>query len=340
MKILGIESSCDETAAAICEDGRKVLADVIYSQADMHATFGGVVPEIASRKHVEKIALVAEECLQKAGVKPSDIGAVCATCAPGLIGALLVGANFAKACAMAWGVPFVPVHHIKGHIAANYVAFPELEPPFVALVASGGHTLIAHVKSYTDMKVLGSTRDDAAGEAFDKIARVMGLPYPGGAKMDELSRQGDSSRYKLPKAVIEDNPLDMSFSGLKTAAVNMIHNASQKSEGIIIPDMAASVCRTVSDTIVPRVIRAAAEAGVDTVVAAGGVVANSTLRRDLTELCRKQGLRLFMPPLSLCGDNGAMIASQGYYEYISGSRAGMDQNCFATMSIEQKFCEF
>lgn len=232
MIILAIESSCDETAASVSLDGRKILSDVVYSQVDMHALYGGVVPEIASRKHIEKISLVAEKAIKEAGIDKKDIDAVAATCAPGLIGALLVGANFAKAAALALDVPFVPVHHIKGHIAANYIAFDDLEPPFIALVASGGHTVIIDVKTYTDMEVIGTTRDDAAGEAFDKIARVQGLPYPGGKALDELSKTGDGSVYKLPRAGVKDSPYDFSFSGLKTAAVNIIHNAEQKGEEI------------------------------------------------------------------------------------------------------------
>ena len=269
MLILAIESSCDETAAAVSLDGRKILSDVVYSQADMHAEFGGVVPEIASRKHIEKISLVAQKVLSDAHIGAKDLDAVAATCAPGLIGALLVGANFAKGAALALGKPFIPVHHIRGHIAANYTAFPELEPPFCAMVASGGHTVIIDVRDYTEMTVLGTTRDDAAGEAFDKTARILGLPYPGGAAIDKLSKQGDAKKIKLPRSVIPDNPYDFSFSGLKTAALNYIHNARQKGETVNAADVAAAVSEAVADSISPRVIAAALECGRERVVAAG-----------------------------------------------------------------------
>lgn len=335
MKILAIETSCDETAAAISEDGRRILADVVYSQADMHALYGGVVPEIASRKHIEKISLVAEEALRQSGLARGAIDAVAATCAPGLIGALLVGANFAKACAQALDVPFIPVHHIRGHIAANYVAFPQLEPPFLALVASGGHTILADVRDYTDIELLGTTRDDAAGEAFDKIARTLGLPYPGGRAMDELAQRGDPHFYKFPVANLSGNPLDFSFSGLKTAAINLIHNADQKGEAVNRNHLAAGICHTVAHTVAPKVIRAARQAGRTTIVAAGGVAANSVLRALLCSEAEKNGMKVFLPPLSLCGDNGSMIACQAYYEYQAGNTAGLGQNCFATMPVSE-----
>ena len=336
MLILAIESSCDETAAAISRDGREILADVVYSQADMHAEYGGVVPEIASRKHIEKVSLVVEQALRQAGLQASDLDAVAATCAPGLIGALLVGANFGKAAALALGKPFIPVHHIRGHIAANYIAFPELEPPFTALVASGGHTVIIDVETYTDMRVIGTTRDDAAGEAFDKTARILGLEYPGGAAIDRLSRQGDPKKYKLPRAQVQDSPYDFSFSGVKTAAVNLVHNARQKGEDISIPDLAAAISNAVAEAIAPRVVAAALEKGRKTVVAAGGVAANSTLRAALQELCDKNGLKLCLPPLKLCGDNGSMIAAQAYYEFMAGNTSDSSQNCYATMPAEEK----
>ena len=326
MLILAIESSCDETAAAISRDGREILADVVYSQVDMHAEYGGVVPEIASRKHIEKVSLVAQQALKKAGISPSELDAVAATCAPGLIGALLVGANFAKAAALQLGVPFIPVHHIRGHIAANYVAFPELKPPFTALVASGGHTVIIDVEDYTQMTVLGTTRDDAAGEAFDKTARILGLDYPGGAAIDRLSKQGDPNAYKLPRAVVHDRPYDFSFSGVKTAAVNAVHNAKQKGEEINAADLSASISVAVADAIAPRV------------VAAGGVAANSTLRAELQRLCDKEGITLCLPPLSLCGDNGSMIAAQAYYEYLAGNTADSGQNCYASLPADEQLC--
>lgn len=336
MNILAIETSCDETAAAISQDGRRILADVVYSQADMHALYGGVVPEIASRKHIEKISLVADQALAQAGLQRGQIDGVAATCAPGLIGALLVGANFAKACAQALGKPFIPVHHIRGHIAANYVAFPQLEPPFLALVASGGHTILADVKDYTDIELLGTTRDDAAGEAFDKIARTLGLPYPGGAAMDRLARQGDPGFYPLPMAKLSGNPLDFSFSGLKTAAINLIHNASQKNQQIQIEHLAAGVCQAVAQAVVPKAMEAARQRGRKVMAAAGGVAANSVLRAMLEKECGKKGIALYLPPLSLCGDNGSMIACQAYYEYLAGHTAGLDQNCYATMPVSEQ----
>lgn len=335
MLILAIESSCDETAAAISRDGREILADVVYSQVDMHAEYGGVVPEIASRKHIEKVSLVAQQALKQAGVEPHELDAVAATCAPGLIGALLVGANFGKAAALALDVPFIPVHHIRGHIAANYIAFPRLKPPFTALVASGGHTVIIDVEDYTKMTVLGTTRDDAAGEAFDKTARILGLDYPGGAAIDRLSKEGDPTRYKLPRAHVQDCPFDFSFSGVKTAAVNLVHNARQKGEEISVPDLAAGISHAVADAIVPRVIAAALEKGRKTVVAAGGVAANSTLRAALQKLCDANRLELCLPPLKLCGDNGSMIAAQAYYEFMAGNTADSSQNCYATMPAEE-----
>jgi len=338
--ILAVESSCDETACAISRDGREILADVVYSQADMHALYGGVVPEIASRKHVEKISLVAEQAVKQAGIKLSDIDAVAATCAPGLIGALLVGANFAKATALALNKPFVPVHHIRGHVAANYIAFPELEPPMTALVASGGHTVILDVADYTHMEVVGASRDDAAGEAFDKIGRVLGLPYPGGAALDRLSKAGDPAKYPLPPAIIKDHPYDFSFSGLKTAAVNLIHNAQQKGQEVRTEDLAAAVSYTVAHSVVPRVIAAAQDKGRKRICAAGGVAANSTLRALLEKECEKAGLELYLPPLKLCGDNGAMIACQAYFEYMVGNIGDAGQNCYATMPASQQVCRF
>jgi len=340
MLILAIESSCDETAAAVSRDGREILADVVYSQADMHAEYGGVVPEIASRKHIEKVSLVAQQALKQAGITAQDLDAVAATCAPGLIGALLVGANFGKAAALALNVPFVPVHHIRGHIAANYIAFPDLKPPFTALVASGGHTVIVDVESYTEMKVLGTTRDDAAGEAFDKTARILGLSYPGGAAIDKLSQQGNPDAYKLPRAVVHDSPFDFSFSGVKTAAVNLVHNAKQKGEEINVHDLCASVSYAVADAIVPRVIAAALEKGRKTVVAAGGVASNSTLRARLQKECDRHNLRLCLPPLKLCSDNGSMIAAQSYFEFMAGNTAPSSQNCYATMPAEETLCKW
>ncbi|MCI6255249.1 MAG: tRNA (adenosine(37)-N6)-threonylcarbamoyltransferase complex transferase subunit TsaD [Clostridiales bacterium] len=333
MIILAVESSCDETAVAVVRDGRTVLSDAIASQADMHATYGGVVPEIASRKHVEAIAGLADQALSQAGVTRADIDAVAVTYAPGLIGAVLVGVNFAKSVAYALGKPLIPVHHVRGHIAANYITHPDLEPPFVCLCVSGGNTMIVDVKSYTDMEILGATRDDAAGECFDKVARVLGIGYPGGAPMDRLARGGDDRRYDLPRSHVHDAPLDMSFSGLKTAVLNLAHNARQKGEELDLPGLAASFGAAVSDTLVPRTMEAAARKGYGKVAVAGGVAANSRLRRDLERACAKSGDKLYMPELRLCGDNGAMIGCQGYYEYLAGRRAGMDLNAYATRDI-------
>ena len=334
MNLLAIESSCDETAAAVVRDGRTVLSDVIASQADMHAVYGGVVPEIASRKHVEAIAGLAREALARAGIDRSQVDGVAVTYAPGLIGAVLVGVSFAKAAAFALQKPLIPVHHVRGHIAANYITHPDLEPPFVCLCVSGGNTMIVDVRDYTDLTILGATRDDAAGECFDKAARVLGIGYPGGAPMDALARGGDDTRYALPRAHVEGAPLDMSFSGLKTAVVNLVHNAAQKGEELDLPGLAASFAAAVSDTLVPRTMAAAREKGYGKVAVAGGVAANSRLRAELEAACRKSGDKLYLPALSLCGDNAAMIGCQGYYEYQAGHTAGMDLNAYATRSIE------
>lgn len=337
MIILAVESSCDETAVAVVRNGREVLSDAIISQIEMHKIYGGVVPEIASRKHLEAVSLLADRAIREAGVRRSDLDAVAATCAPGLIGAVLVGVNFAKAAACALDVPFIPVHHIRGHIAANYITYPELEPPFAALCVSGGNTLIVDVRDYTDMHLMGASRDDAAGECFDKVARVLGIGYPGGAPMDRLAQGGDASKYDLPRSHVTDAPLDMSFSGLKTAALNLIHNASQKGEALDLPSFAASFAAAISDTLVPRIDQAARELGYGKIVAAGGVAANTRIRRDLTTLCKKRGHRLYLPQLSLCGDNAAMIGCQGFYEYQAGVRGSLAQNGFANMDIGSAF---
>ena len=333
MNILAFESTCDETAVAIVEDGRRVLTDQILSQADLHAVYGGVVPEIASRCHVEAISQLTQRALDTSGLTRDRIDAVAVSYAPGLIGAVLVGVNFAKSCALALGVPLIPVHHIRGHIAANYLAYPELEPPFLCLAISGGNTLLVDVRDYTDMRVLGATRDDAAGECFDKTARVLGLPYPGGRPIDELSRGGDDSMYVFPNAHVEGHPYDMSFSGLKTAVINLVHNAEQKGEEIDRASLAASFTKAVSDSLVPRTMAAAREIGYDTIVVAGGVAANSRIRADFQRAAEKDGKKLYIPPLRLCGDNGAMIGAQGYYEYLAGVRAGTDLNAYATMEL-------
>lgn len=333
MKILAFESTCDETAVAIVEDGRKILTDQILSQAQLHAVYGGVVPEIASRCHVEAISILAERAVKAANIEKKDIDAVAVSYAPGLIGAVLVGVNFAKSCALALNVPLIPVHHIRGHIAANYLAYPELEPPFLCLAISGGNSMIVDVRDYTDMKIIGCTRDDAAGECFDKTARVLGLPYPGGKPIDQLSQGGDDRKYVFPVSHVADNPYDMSFSGLKTAVINLVHNAEQKGEEIDRPALAASFTRAVSESLVPRTIMAAKELKRDKIVVAGGVAANSRIRADFVAAAEKNGLELFVPPLRLCGDNGAMVGAQAYYEFLAGVRAGSDLNAYATMDI-------
>ncbi len=333
MNILAFESSCDETAAAVVRDGRTILSNAVSSQIPIHAIYGGVVPEIASRKHIEAIVPLADQALGDAGLTLGDIDAVAVTYAPGLIGAVLVGVNFAKAVALAAKKPLIPVHHVRGHIAALYLAHPELEPPFLCLCVSGGTTAIVHVRDYTVMDILGSTRDDAAGECFDKAARVLGLPYPGGKPMDELSRGGDDRAYTLPLAHVEGHPMDLSFSGLKTAVVNLVHNAQQKNEALDLPGLAASFSRAVSDSLIPRVMTAAERTGCGRVAVAGGVAANSRIRADLERACKAHGYRLFLPPLPLCGDNAAMIAAQGYYEYLAGHRAASDLNAYATREL-------
>ena len=333
MKILSFESTCDETAVAVVEDGRKILTDQIFSQAKLHAVYGGVVPEIASRCHVESISILAQRAIETAGIQRADIDAVAVSYAPGLIGAVLVGVNFAKSCAYALNVPLIPVHHIRGHIAANYLAYPELEPPFLCLAISGGNTILVDVRGYTDMKIIGATRDDAAGECFDKTARVLGLPYPGGKPIDDLAQTGDDTKYTFPIAHVDGNPYDMSFSGLKTAVINLVHNAEQKGEAIDRASLAASFTKAVSDSLVPRTVRAAHELGYKKVVVAGGVAANSRIRADFKRAAEANGLSLYIPPLKLCGDNGAMIGAQGYYEYLAGNTAGSDLNAYATMEL-------
>lgn len=333
MKILAFESTCDETAAAVVEDGRRILSDQIFSQAELHAVYGGVVPEIASRSHVESISILARRALETAGLEKKDLDAVAVAYAPGLIGAVLVGVNFAKACAMALGLPLIPVHHIRGHIAANYLAYPELEPPFLCLAISGGNTLLVDVKDYTEMKIIGATRDDAAGECFDKTARVLGLPYPGGRPIDLLSQGGDDGKYHFPSAHVEGSPYDMSFSGLKTAVINLVHKAEQRGEELDRASLAASFTRAVSESLVPRTMAAAKELGYKKIAVAGGVAANSRIRADFQAAVEKAGCSLYIPPLKLCGDNGAMIGAQAYYEYLAGSRAGSELNAYATMEL-------
>ena len=339
MNILSFESTCDETAVAVVQDGRKILTDQIFSQAKLHAVYGGVVPEIASRSHVEAISLLTERALETAGLTRADIDAVAVSYAPGLIGAVLVGVNFAKAVASVLQVPLIPVHHIRGHIAANYLAFPELEPPFVCLAISGGNTLIIDVRDYTDMHILGATRDDAAGECFDKTARVLGLPYPGGKPIDDLARGGDDTKYVFPIAHVEGHPYDMSFSGLKTAVINLAHHAEQTGEELDRASLAASFTKAVSDSLVPRTMQAVKELGYQRLAVAGGVAANSRIRKDFHDASEREKIDLFIPPLKLCGDNGAMVGAQGYYEYLAGTRAGSDLNAYASMDVSKSYIQ-
>ena len=337
MKILALESSCDETVAAVVENGRTVLSSVVATQIERHKIFGGVVPEIASRMHAEAISEVTRQALEQASCKLSDLDAVAVTYAPGLIGALLVGVNYAKGLSLASGLELVPVHHLRSHIAANYITHPDLEPPFLCLVVSGGNTLLVHVRDYTDFQVLGRTRDDAAGEALDKAARAMGLPYPGGVHLDKAAKGGNDKAFSFPHPHVEGSPLDFSFSGLKTSVVNIIHNANQKGETVPVADLGASFLRAVVDSLVSNTQKALQTLPVtQKLVLAGGVSANSVLRADMQQLAKRTGVDLYLPELSLCGDNAAMVGAQGYYEYLAGKRAGMDLNAFATMSITEE----
>ncbi len=335
MLILGIESSCDETAASVVEDGRKVLSNVIASQVEEHRKYGGVVPEIASRRHAEAISDVVRRALTEAGVTLTDIDGIAVTYAPGLIGALLVGVSFAKGLALTTAKPLIPVHHLRSHIASNYLAHPELKPPFLCLVVSGGHSHIVKVEDYTRFEVIGRTRDDAAGECYDKAARAMGMPYPGGVALDKLAHEGDPAAYVLPRPRVEGSPYDFSFSGLKTAVINRLHNAEQKGETVNKADLCASFQHTVTELLVGNTMAAAQDLGMDTVVLAGGVSANSGLRAGMEAACAQRGYRLYAPPLSLCGDNGAMVAAQGYYELLSGHTAGMELNAIASLPITE-----
>lgn len=336
MKILSIESSCDETAAAVVKDGREVLSSVIASQVEEHKLYGGVVPEIASRRHAESIVGVVNEALEKADTTLDDVDAIAVTHAPGLIGALLVGVNFAKGLSLAKNKPLVPVHHLRSHIAANYISHKELKPPFLCLVVSGGHSHIVMVESYTKMRIVGRTRDDAAGEAFDKAARTMGIPYPGGIMLDKIAEKGNDSSFTLPRPKVDDAPYDFSFSGLKTAVINIIHNMEQKGETVPVEDVCASFRKAVVNCLTTNFIKAAKDLGVKTLVTAGGVSANSLLRRELERECKENGFDLYMPDLSLCGDNAAMVGSQGYYEYLSGNIAELDLNAVATLPIDYR----
>ena len=334
MLILGIESSCDETAVAVVENGRKIVSSVVATQIEKHKTFGGVVPEIASRMHTEAICAVTKQALSDANCKMSDIDAIAVTYAPGLIGALLVGVNYAKGLSLSSGVPLVPVHHLRSHIAANYLSYENLKPPFLCLVVSGGNTLITEVKDYTDFKILGRTRDDAAGEALDKAARTLGLDYPGGVNLDKIAKNGNSDSYKFPRPHVDGSPLDFSFSGLKTSVINLIHNAEQKGETVSVPDVGASFLKAVVDSLEDNVRKALDSTGYDKLVLAGGVSANSVLRERMLSLAKEKNVEIYFPELSLCGDNAAMVGAQGYFEYVSGTRGDMTLNARATLDID------
>lgn len=337
MKILAIETSCDETAAAVVENGRIVLSNVIASQVKEHIKYGGVVPEIASRRHIEAICAVTDEALKNAGLTFSDLDALSVTYAPGLIGALLVGVNYAKGLSLATGLPLIPVHHLRSHIASCYITYKTLSPPFLALVVSGGHSHIVNVTSYTDFTIIGKTRDDAAGEVMDKVARALGLPYPGGLNLDKVSKDGDSTAYSFPHPKVENAPLDFSFSGLKTNAINLIHKAEQRKEKINIADFGASFINAVTESLVTNTDKAAQLTNQNTIVLAGGVAANSVLRRKMEALSKEKGYNLYLPMLSLCGDNAAMVGAQAYYEYEKGLSSDLSLNAYASMPIDRSF---
>ena len=334
--ILGLESSCDETAAAVIKNGRTVLSNVISSQIDIHKEYGGVVPEIASRKHIERINTVIEEALKKAGVGLKDLDAIGVTYGPGLVGALLVGVAEAKAICFAADIPLVGVHHIEGHVSANYIENKDLEPPFLCLIVSGGHTHLVVVKDYGEFEILGRTRDDAAGEAFDKVARAIGLGYPGGPKIDKLSKEGNPDAITFPKTQIEDAPYDFSFSGLKSAVLNYINKAKMMNEEFNPADLAASFQKNVVDTLTEKTIHAAKELHINKVAIAGGVASNSTLRNSMEEACRKEGLRFYHPSPIFCTDNGAMIGVAAYYEFIKGTRHGWDLNAVPNLQLGER----
>ena len=335
MKILAIESSCDETACAVVEDGVNVLSNIVATQIDEHKLYGGVVPEIASRRHCENISWVVKAALDESSCTLDDIDAVAVTYAPGLIGALLVGISYAKGLAMSANKPLIATHHIAGHIAANYISHPELKPPYLCLVVSGGHSHIVEVKDYTTYHVIGRTRDDAAGECFDKVARTLGYEYPGGKYIDAAAKQGNPNAYKLPHPKVQGSEYDFSFSGLKTAVINLVHNAKQKGEEINREDMAASFQNTISEILVDKTMRAAEEYGYTTIGLAGGVSANTGVRTALQKACDEHGYKLYMPEFKYCGDNAAMIGCQAYYDYLAGKRADESLNGIATLSLDK-----
>lgn len=334
MKILAIESSCDDTAAAVVEDGRKIISTMVSSQIDVHKIYGGVVPEVASRKHIENIAPLVKAVMEEAKLTFSDIDALAVTYAPGLVGSLLVGVNFAKGLSIATGLPIIPVHHIKAHIASLYISNENLKPPFLCLVVSGGHSNILEVKDYTDIKTIGRTLDDAAGEAFDKVGRRLGFDYPGGVMLDKVANGGDPESFKLPIPLKNsENHYDFSFSGLKTAMINIINKFNQKGETLPKEDLSATFRKSVVDCLVGNFILAAKNYGYKKLAIAGGVSANSLLRATLSEECKKLGFEFFTPDLKYCGDNAAMVGSQGYYEFLKGKVADLNLNAKASMKI-------
>lgn len=334
--ILGIESSCDETAAAVVKNGREVLSNVISSQIELHKLYGGVVPEIASRKHIEKINQVIEEALSQAEVMLDDLDAIGVTYGPGLVGALLVGVSEAKAISYAKNLPLVGVHHIEGHISANYIEHPDLKPPFACLVVSGGHTHLVVVQDYGTYEIIGRTRDDAAGEAFDKVARAIGLGYPGGPKIDRLSKEGNPDAISFPKARVADAPYDFSFSGLKSAVLNYLNGCRMKGEPIIAADVAASFQKAVIDVLVEHSMMAVKEFGFNKFVIAGGVASNSSLRLAMEEACRKNHVAFYYPSPVFCTDNAAMIGTAAYYEYLAGTRHGLDLNAVPNLKLGER----
>lgn len=335
MKILAIESSCDDTSAAVVQDGRKVISCKVASQIKDHRIYGGVVPEVASRKHIENISPLVKKTIEEANCSFKTIDALAVTYAPGLVGSLLVGVNFAKGLALGTGLPLVPVHHIKSHIASLYLSNPGLKPPFLCLVVSGGHSNIIEVKDYTKFKILGRTRDDAAGEAFDKVGRRLGLAYPGGVMLDKISENGNPDSFKLPVPLSGEDTYDFSFSGIKTAMINIINNYNQKNLEMPINDLAASFRKSVVDCLVSNFLKAAKEKGYKTLGIAGGVSANSLLRKELNEKCSSLNYNFYEPELKFCGDNAAMVGSQAYYEFLSGKRASMSLNARAAMPIDE-----
>ena len=338
IQILAIETSCDETAAAVVKNGREVLSNVISSQIALHTLYGGVVPEIASRKHIEKINQVIEEALASAGVTLKEMDAIAVTYGPGLVGALLVGVSAAKAISFATGIPLVGVHHIEGHISANFIENKELEPPFVCLVASGGHSHLVVVKDYGEYEIIGRTRDDAAGEAFDKVARAIGLGYPGGPKIDKLSKEGNPEAIHFPRAKVEDNPYDFSFSGLKSAVLNYLNSCEMKGETVNNADVAASFQKAVIDVLVEHSLAAVREHGYHKFAIAGGVASNSALRNAFEKECEKSGIEFYHPSPILCTDNAAMIGTAGYYEYLKGTRHGYDLNAVPNLKLGERLC--